>query len=126
MKNRGRIYNTFDAHRLLYWAASEGKQKELKRALLEAYFTRGLDPSDASVLIDIVRRVGLNVQRAQTILASTEFTENVRAEQAHIASLGIQAVPSINLNDKYLLQGGQPPEVFERALRQVANEVVGA
>lgn len=47
---QSRIYNTFDAHRLLHWAALEGRQKELKHALFEAYFTEGKDPSDSEVL----------------------------------------------------------------------------
>lgn len=122
MSKRSRIYNTFDAHRLLHWAETQGKQAELKMALFDAYFTQGRNPSDHSVLIDVAAGVGLDAGRAKSILESQEFAKEVRAEEQHYMSMGISAVPSMIINDRYLLQGGQPPEVFEQALRQIAAE----
>lgn len=118
---RGRIYNTFDAHRLLHWAAQEGKQQALKEALFDAYFTAGRDPSNHEVLADVAASVGLDPQRARQILGSNEFSAEVRAREQFYSGLGIQAVPSVIINDRHLIQGGQPPEVFEQALRQVAG-----
>src|ERR1700759_2881481 len=74
MQKRGRIYNTFDAHRLLHWAESEGKQEALRKALFEAYFTAGRDPSDHLVLTELAGRVGLDTNRAAQILASDAFS----------------------------------------------------
>jgi predicted DsbA family dithiol-disulfide isomerase len=122
MSKRGRIYNTFDAHRLLHWAEGTGKQGELKHALFTAYFTEGRDPSDHEVLVDVVGKVGLDAKRAREILASDEFADEVRAREQLYLRNGIHAVPAVILNDKYLIQGGQPVEAFERALRQVAAE----
>ena len=68
MDKRGRIYNTFNAHRLLHWAEAEGKQMELKKALLTAYFTDGQNPSDAALLVRVAASVGLDAARAQAIL----------------------------------------------------------
>src|SRR5450631_2036019 len=68
MQKRGRIYNTFDSHRLLHWAEMEGKQEALKNALFAAYFTDGRDPSDHAVLVDVARTVGLDAKRAAAIL----------------------------------------------------------
>jgi predicted DsbA family dithiol-disulfide isomerase len=122
MKKRGRIYNTFDAHRLLHWAEGEGKQQALKNALFAAYFTAGRDPSDHGVLLDVAESVGLDARRVRQILASDEFAADVRAREQFYLRNGINAVPAVIINDRHLIQGGQPVEVFERALRQLAGE----
>ena len=122
MNKRARIYNTFNAHRLLHWAEIEGggKQAALKEALFKAYFTDGRDPSDAGVLVEVAASVGLDADRARAILASDEYAADVRAREQLYLRNGIHAVPAVILNDKYLVQGGQPVEAFERALAQVA------
>jgi len=121
MQKRGRIYNTFDALRLLHWAELEGKQEGLKNGLFTAYFTEGRNPSDHAVLIDVAQQVGLDAKRAAEILKSDEFAADVRAREKFYTDRGIQAVPSVIVNDQHLIQGGQPAEVFERALRQLAQ-----
>ena len=118
---RGRIYNTFDAHRLLHWAAAEGKQPALKHALFNAYFTEGRDPSNHDVLVNVAGSVGLDERRARQILGSDEFAREVREREKFYAGLGIHAVPSVIINDRHLIQGGQPPEVFEQALRKLGS-----
>jgi predicted DsbA family dithiol-disulfide isomerase len=123
MQKRGRIYNTFDAHRLLHWAADEGKQRELKMALFTAYFTDGKNPSDHAVLIEAAESVGLDGARAKHILTSGEFTSAVREREQFYLNNGIHAVPSVIINNRHLIQGGQPAEVFEKALREIAKEV---
>jgi predicted DsbA family dithiol-disulfide isomerase len=124
MDKRGRIYNTFDAHRLLHWAESQGngRQKALKEALFSAYFTEGRNPSDREVLVELAGRAGLDVDRVRAILASDEFAEQVKAREQLYLRNGIHAVPAVILNDKYLIQGGQPVDAFERALTQVVAE----
>ena len=122
MQRRARIYNTFDAHRLLHWAEGEGdgKQRELKHALLRAYFSEGRDISDHATLVDIAASVGLPAERAREILASKEFADEVRIGEQFFLQAGIQSVPAIIIERKHLISGGQPPEVFEQALRQIA------
>jgi predicted DsbA family dithiol-disulfide isomerase len=124
MRKRTRLYNTFDAHRLLHWAdgVGDGKQSALKHALLTAYFTDGRDPSDHEVLLDVVAKVGLDVERARQILASDEYAKDVRSRERFYSEHGIHAVPAVIINDKHLIQGGQPVEVFEQVLRQLATE----
>ncbi len=122
---RKRIYNTFDAHRLLHWADVDfGReaQHKLKRAMLEAYSTLGENPSNHEVLLDTVERAGLDRIRAADILSSEEFRNEVRQSQQLYLSRGIQSVPAVIINERYLVQGGQPAEVFEQALRQAAAE----
>ncbi|HTV53117.1 MAG TPA: DsbA family oxidoreductase [Steroidobacteraceae bacterium] len=122
LQKRTRIYNTFDAHRLLHWAGIEGKQRALKHALLSAYFTEGRDPSDPAVLIEIAASVGLDGPRARQILAADEYAAEVRARERFYQSQGIDAVPTVIVDRRYLIQGGQPAQVFEELLRRLAAQ----
>ncbi len=119
---RPHVWNTFDAHRLLCWAGQEGHQRELKHALLTAYHTHAENPGAHEVLVRIAGEVGLDVERARAILAGDEFAAEVREREGHFQRLGINAVPSVIVDDRHLIQGGQPPEVFEQALRKIAAE----
>lgn len=118
-----RIWNTFDAHRLLHWAGLERRQLELKQALFKANFTDQSPTSDHEALIRAAAEAGLDAARARAILASNEFADEVRRELDLWRARGIQAVPSIVINERWLLQGGQPPEVFEQALRSILAEI---
>ncbi len=120
MDRRTRVYNTFDAHRLLHWAALAGLALPLKHALLRAYFTDGEDPGAADALVRLAGEVGLDRTRAQAILASDEYADAVRAQERYYTDRGIHAVPAVIINDRHLISGGQPVETFERALRQIA------
>jgi predicted DsbA family dithiol-disulfide isomerase len=122
MSKRGRIYNTFDAHRLLHWAESQGKQRDLKMALFEAYFTRGEDPSSREVLLRVAGEVGLDTDVAAQILETDQYADEVREAEQFFQRAGIHSVPAIIINQRHLISGGQPPEVFERALREIAAQ----
>ncbi|HYF20036.1 MAG TPA: DsbA family oxidoreductase [Ramlibacter sp.] len=123
-EGRGRTWNSFDAHRLLHWAGQEGAERQLalKKALLHAYFGQGRSMSSHEVLLDAVRQAGLDEERARAILGGDEFTAEVRWQEEFYTSHGIRAVPSVIVNDRHLIQGGQPPEVFAQALRQIARQ----
>jgi predicted DsbA family dithiol-disulfide isomerase len=122
-EGRGRVYNTFDAHRLLHWAGLEdsGRQLALKKALLGAYFTQGRSPEDHAVLVEAAVAAGLDADRAAEVLAGNEYADAVRQEEKLYLDHGIHAVPAVVINDRHLIEGGQPPEVFEQALRQIAS-----
>lgn len=122
MDRRNRVYNTFDAHRLLHWAALEGRQRELKHALLRAYFTDGENPSSQAVLVRLAREAGLDGQRAEEILSSDAYAQETRAQERFYLDQGIHSVPAVIINERYLISGGQPAEVFEQALRQAAAQ----
>ncbi|WP_116138543.1 DsbA family oxidoreductase [Trinickia diaoshuihuensis] len=120
--SRTRVYNTFDAHRLLHWAGIEGKQVALKEALLQAYHTDGKDPGNHDVLVEAAGAVGLDAAAAREVLESNRFADEVRAQEQEYQAMGIQSVPSVIFNRRYLVSGGQPPEVFEQAIRQIVAE----
>jgi predicted DsbA family dithiol-disulfide isomerase len=120
--SRDRTWNTFDAHRLLHWAGLEGRQHELKRELLNAYHGDGENPADHEVLVRRAEAAGLDPQQAREVLASGAYADAVRAEEQHWLQMGIHSVPAVVVNDRHLISGGQPPEVFEQALRQIAAQ----
>ena len=120
-EGRKRVYNTFDCHRLLYWAAKEydlQKQAVLKKELLNTYFCLAVNLDDQDNLIDAVIRAGLDKDRAQEMLKGKEFSSEVREEESTYTSAGISSVPSIILDNQYLLQGAQPTESFMKAFEQ--------
>lgn len=122
---RTRIWNTFDAHRLLHWAGAEGSpasQRALKHALLTAYHGQGRNPGAHDVLLELAAAVGLPVDRAREVLERGEFAEAVREAERFWQELGIHGVPAVIVNRKHLISGGQPNEVFEQALRQIAAD----
>ncbi len=143
--DRPRVWNTFDAHRLLHWAGvapgrtkpnhapsgvserserggvtSQGKQRELKHALLAAYHTRAENPGAHDVLLKAAKEVGLDTARAAEILDSDAYAAEVRAAEHHWQQLGIHSVPAVVIDDRHLISGGQPPEIFEQALARIA------
>jgi len=123
--DRARVWNTFDAHRLLHWAGEPGQppdaQRALKHALLQAYHGEGRNPGAHDVLLDLAGRAGLDVAAAEEVLNSGRYGTEVRAAEHQWQQAGISSVPAIVINGKHLISGGQPPEVFEQALRQIAS-----
>lgn len=123
LEGRQRTWNTFDAHRLLHWAGEQedtDAQRRLKWLLLSAYFSEGLNPSSREVLLAAAAKAGLDVNEAAAILDADTWRNEVRQQQQFYLSQGIHSVPAVIINDRHLVQGGQPPEVFEQALRQIA------
>lgn len=119
----GRIYNTFDAHRLLHWAKLSKKQTELKLALFDLYFKASGNPSDHEQLLAVVTNVGLDRLEALQILTNNTYEKEVREEQKHYQAQGISSVPAVIINNKHLISGGQPPELFEKALLTISQQM---
>ena len=124
MRKGSRIYNTFDAHRLLHWTELQdrGRALALKQALLRAYFSDGENVSDREILIRIAGAVGLDRDDARRVLQNGEYADAVRAQERTFQQAGIHSVPATIVNGQYLISGGQPPEAFEQALREIAAQ----
>lgn len=119
---RSRVWNTFDAHRLLHWAGTvdSARQLALKQALMRAYHGQGRNTSDAEVLLELATAAGLDEERTREILASDAFATEVRARERFWQEAGIHSVPAVVIDRQHLISGGQPPQVFEDALRRLA------
>ncbi|MEW4468020.1 DsbA family oxidoreductase [Parasphingorhabdus sp. JC815] len=125
-----RMVNTFDAHRLLHWAGTfpktdepQNKQTVLKLALFKAHFTDGKNVSDHETLAAIAGEVGLDSERAKSILASDEFSSEVRAIEAEWQDRFISGVPAFIFNGKFMVPGAQDSDVFARIIE---NKVLAA
>lgn len=116
-----RIYNTFKAHQLLRWAQDVGKQHELKMALFEAFFTHGKDVSDEAVLLDIVGKLGLDVAEAGNVLKDGRFAQAVRQEEQFWMQNGVQGVPAVVFDQKYLVTGAHNPEGYAEMISKLID-----
>ena len=117
-----RIYNTLQAHQLLYWAAESGKQTELKLALFSSYFTDQKNPDDIEVLIEAATKVGLDADEARAVLTDKRFETAVKEEEQLWISRGIQAVPAIVFNQQYLISGAQDPDTIAELISKLTTE----
>ncbi|MDE2611838.1 MAG: DsbA family oxidoreductase [Burkholderiales bacterium] len=120
---RGRVWNTFDAHRLLQWAHAEAgaaAQRKLKHALLAAYHGQGRNPGARDVLLELVAASGLDATHAAQILDGDAFAAEVRAAERQWQEAGIHSVPAVVVDRRHLISGAQTPQVFEQALRRLA------
>ena len=126
-RNGSRVWNTFDAHRLLHWAERQdpGKAVALKQALFRAYFTDNENVADRDVLARIAQAIGLDGNHARRMLEGGEYADEVRGQEQRWQEAGIHSVPATIVNGQYLIPGGQPPEVFENALREIATKASG-
>ena len=126
LEKRSHFYNTFDAHRLLFWANAEGLQIALKKALLKAYFSDGQNLADQETLVRLADEVGLDSNRAREVLTKGEFASEVRELERFYQQRGINSVPAMVLNDRQLVTGSQSVEHYEEVIRQMARESAAA
>lgn len=119
-----RVWNTFDAHRLLHFAGTIDRARALalKQALFRAYFTDNENVADHAVLVRLAVAAGLAADAAQRVLDGGEFADAVRAQEQYYQRAGVHSVPATIVNRTHLIAGGQPPEVFEQALREIAAQ----
>lgn len=115
--------NTFDAHRLVKWAEEHNRQTAMKMACFEAYFGRAENISDPDILISCAEQAGLDGDSARAILASDQYADAVREDEAKYQQAGVSAVPAYIINQTYLVSGAQEPETLVQAFREIADEV---
>jgi predicted DsbA family dithiol-disulfide isomerase len=118
--------NTFDAHRVLHFAATRGVQNEVKERLLRGYMTEGEPIGDSGVVARLAGEVGLELEEVQAVLAGDDYARDVRADEQEARELGVTGVPFFVFGRKYAVSGAQPPEVHLRALEQAWREVAAA
>jgi predicted DsbA family dithiol-disulfide isomerase len=111
---------TLPAHRVLWLAGREGVQGPVGEALFRAHFVEGRNLADAQTLIEAAAAGGIPAERVTALLAGEEGLEEIQAQLAQAQAMGIQSVPTFVVNDRYAIQGAQPPEAFAQALREIA------
>jgi predicted DsbA family dithiol-disulfide isomerase len=114
--------NTADAHRLLWWALDQrgpAVQAVLKESLMTSYFTDGDDIGDVGVLVDRAVRAGLDRDQARDLLVTERGVEALAVGLQRAADLGITAVPTYVVDQRWSIPGAQDPAVFEQVFRRL-------
>lgn len=117
-----RIPNTLDALRLMHWARLEGRQSLVVAALMRAYWVEGRDIGNHGVLADIAAGCGMDREVVERLLASDADRDTVLAREAHARERGVGAVPTFIIADRYVVSGAQPPELWARAMAEIAAQ----
>lgn len=120
------VANSFNAHRLTHLAKAEGKENEMVTAMFEAHFLKGENIDNKDTLLEIAQRVGLDKTKAEKVIDSDEFSDDVRYEERQAADIGIRGVPFFVLDEKYSISGAQPTATFLRALKTSYGEFAEA
>ena len=123
---RLRMGNTFDAHRLIHFAASAGHRPEMVERLFRAYFSEGAALGDREVLVSLASDVGLDAEATRSALEGDAFAHAVRADEERARGFGITGVPFFAIDERYGISGAQPPEVILSALQQAWAEAAPA
>lgn len=113
--------NTFDAHRLIHFASTQGKGDSMKERLLKAYFTEGQNLGDTETLVGLGEEVGLEAADVREMLESESCSTQVREDELKARQMGVHGVPFFLIDGKYSVPGAQMPEVWADAFRQVAK-----
>ncbi|MEZ4947293.1 MAG: DsbA family oxidoreductase [Cyclobacteriaceae bacterium] len=116
--------NTRDAHRLIWLAKQEGVQPEVKEALLNAYFEKGVDLTKDDNLIDVAESAGLDRNKAMALLSSDEGLVEVEYLEQLNTQRGVSGVPFYIVNDKYGISGAQPSSSFVSAFRDISEKTL--
>jgi predicted DsbA family dithiol-disulfide isomerase len=114
--------NTFDAHRLLHYAASRQLDDVASERLMRGYFSESLPVGDIDALAKLAPEFGITEQEARAVLESDAYAEAVRADQTRAADFGITGVPCFVIDERIVIAGAQPVEVFADTLRQAWQE----
>ena len=117
-----KVGNTFDAHRLLHFAAAHGKRAALGERFFAAYLGEGAALGDIETLVLLTGDVGLDPAQVRAVLSGDEYASAVRADEAEAQEIGVTGVPYFLLDRRYGISGAQGPEVLRGALEQAWEE----
>ncbi|MEO0010437.1 MAG: hypothetical protein RIQ39_26 [Actinomycetota bacterium] len=117
--------NTFNAHRLLLWAATIDKQDELLEAMYSAYFEKSQPLFSHEDLVKVCAVAGINSENVTTLLGSNQFNEEVLGDRELATQLGATGVPFFVIDMKYGISGAQPLEAFTQTLNTAWQEAQG-
>ncbi len=116
--DRARSGNTFDAHRLIHYAKSVGKQDAVKERLMAGYFVEGAAIGEHETLARLAVEVGLDEAAVREVLDGDAYADDVRHDELEARELGITGVPFFVLDRAYGVSGAQPSEMMLAALQQ--------
>jgi predicted DsbA family dithiol-disulfide isomerase len=110
--------NTFNAHRLIHFAKTKGKQTEAEEILFRSYFTEGKNIDDYPTLVALGKEIGLDIEELNAALKNGRFAENVQKDIYEAQQIGVRGVPFFVFNRKYAVSGAQASEIFLEVLQK--------
>jgi len=113
--------NTFDAHRLIHFAATVGQRAAMVERLFAAYFTDGEAMGDHDTLVRLASDIGLDATAVRDMLSSTAYASDVRSDEARAQQFGITGVPFFAIDERYGISGAQPAVAIVDTLTQAWN-----
>ncbi|BCY04929.1 DsbA family protein [Actinoplanes sp. L3-i22] len=113
--------NTFAAHRLIAWAATQNRQADMLDAVQRAHFAAGIDVGSLPALAEVAGSIGLNPAAARAYLESDAGTSAVTTDLAAARELNITSVPAFFIDGKYMVQGAQEPATLLAAFTEIAR-----
>jgi predicted DsbA family dithiol-disulfide isomerase len=116
-----RMPNTLNAHRLIHWAGIEGRQHQIKGAVMRAYWTEGRDIGARDVLADIAGENGMDQTAVSRLLASDADADDIAARDADARAKGVNAVPTFLIAQVHVVSGAQPPELWGQVIAELAD-----
>jgi len=114
-----RTPNTFDAHRLIRWSRSTGAQDALVSELFVRYFEKGEDISDRDLLLEVGANVGMDRDTITRLYEGDADRELLQNEEATAREIGINGVPTFIVGNKHVVNGAQPPALWESVLDEL-------
>ena len=117
--HKARRGNTFDAHRLIHFAADKQVGDQAIESIMHAYFSESLPVGDRAALAKLAPKFGIAESEALAMLESEKYADAVRADESRAAAFGISGVPFFVFDVKSGISGAQPVEVFAEALQQM-------
>lgn len=116
-----RTPSTLNAHRLLHWAALEGKQNAVVDRLFKAYFREGQDISDHDVLVDIATAAGMDRTVTRKLLEGDADAKDIQDRDAQARERGVSGVPCFVIGNHYVVQGAQDTELWEKVISELSD-----
>ena len=110
--------NTFNAHRLIHFAKTKGKQTEAEEILFRSYFTEGKNIDDYPTLVALGKEIGLDIEELNAALKNGRFAEKVQKDIYEAQQIGVRGVPFFVFNRKYAVSGAQASEIFLEVLQK--------
>ena len=109
-----RVPRSFDALRVGELARERGRHAELHRRLMDAFWVRGRNLGDHAVLLEECGAAGLVEDEVREVLESDRYADLVTASTQGALDAGAAGVPAFAVDDRILIPGAQPEELFEQ------------
>jgi predicted DsbA family dithiol-disulfide isomerase len=122
---RTRIPNSRAALNVAELARERGVHPQLHRRLMTAFWGKDRDISDPEVLAEEGAALGLDPDEVREVASTFPFQDRIQASTAAVMEMGAGGVPAFVVDDRVLIPGAQPHELFERVMDKLGHESAG-